>query len=223
MESEEQMGSSAEQMDAGDTEEMEGEESNVSVDMDVDAEADDTPDDDEDGTKPLRPNFKDGDDRDRFNYNVFTRENDEVANAPDLCDAEELTRLRAYLDHQLQGLQGAVSKLANKLQRRLMAQQNRSWSFDLEEGVLDTARLTRVITDPTAPLSFKQEDDSEFRFHARPADHGGGAMCGHSGPHTGALRRENGDPRLYDKGVEGWPFAGGLGQGRQARRTGAPE
>ena len=163
MESEEQMGSSAEQMDAGDTEEMEGEESNVSVDMDVDAEADDTPDDDEDGTKPLRPNFKDGDDRDRFNYNVFTREHDEVANAPDLCDAEELTRLRAYLDHQLQGLQGAVSKLANKLQRRLMAQQNRSWSFDLEEGVLDTARLTRVITDPTAPLSFKQEDDSEFR------------------------------------------------------------
>ncbi|MEP0316399.1 MAG: cobaltochelatase subunit CobT [Hyphomonas sp.] len=163
MEPEEQMGSSAEQMDAGDTEEMEGEESNVSVDMDVDAEADDTPDDDEDGTKPLRPNFKDGDDRDRFNYNVFTREHDEVANAPDLCDAEELTRLRAYLDHQLQGLQGAVSKLANKLQRRLMAQQNRSWSFDLEEGVLDTARLTRVITDPTAPLSFKQEDDSEFR------------------------------------------------------------
>ena len=67
-------------------------------------------------------------------------------------DDEELTRLRAYLDHQLQGLQGAVSKLANKLQRRLMAQQNRSWSFDLEEGVLDTARLTRVITDPTAPV-----------------------------------------------------------------------
>lgn len=163
MESEEQMGASAEQMDAGDTEEMEGEESNVSVDMDVDAEADDTPDDEDEGTKPLRPNFKDGDDKDRFNYKVFTTENDEVANAPDLCDSEELTRLRAYLDHQLQGLQGAVSKLANKLQRRLMAQQNRSWSFDLEEGVLDTARLTRVITDPTAPLSFKQEDDSEFR------------------------------------------------------------
>ena len=163
MESEEQMGASAEQMDAGDTEEMEGEESNVSVDMDVDAEADDTPDDEEEGTKPLRPNFKDGDEKDRFNYKVFTTEHDEVANAPDLCDAEELTRLRAYLDHQLQGLQGAVSKLANKLQRRLMAQQNRSWSFDLEEGVLDTARLTRVITDPTAPLSFKQEDDSEFR------------------------------------------------------------
>ena len=163
MEPEEQMGASTEQMDAGDTEEMDGEEANVSVDMDVDAEADDNPDDEEEGTKPLRPNFKDGDDRDRFNYSVFTREHDEVSNAPDLCDPEELTRLRAYLDHQLQGLQGAVSKLANKLQRRLMAQQNRSWSFDLEEGVLDTARLTRVITDPTAPLSFKQEDDSEFR------------------------------------------------------------
>ena len=163
MEPDEQMGASAEQMDAGDTEEMDGEEANVSVDMDIDAEADDTPDENEDGTKPLRPNFKDGDDRNRFNYSVYTREHDEIAQAPDLCDPEELTRLRAYLDHQLQGLQGAVSKLANKLQRRLMAQQNRSWSFDLEEGVLDTARLTRVITDPTAPLSFKQEDDSEFR------------------------------------------------------------
>ena len=163
MQPEEQMGASSEQMEAGDTEEIEGEEANVSVDMDVEADADDTPDDEEEGTKPLRPNFRDGDDRDRFNYNVFTMAHDEVANAPDLCDSEELTRLRAYLDHQLQGLQGAVSKLANKLQRRLMAQQNRSWSFDLEEGVLDTARLTRVITDPTAPLSFKQEDDSQFR------------------------------------------------------------
>ena len=163
MESEEPMGASAEEMEAGDTEEMDGEETNVSVDQDADMEADDEPDDSDDGSKPLRPNFRDGDDRDRFNYQVFTRAHDEVAQAPDLCDPEELTRLRAYLDHQLQGLQGAVSKLANKLQRRLMAQQNRSWSFDLEEGVLDTARLTRVITDPTAPLSFKQEDDSNFR------------------------------------------------------------
>ena len=163
MESEEPMGASAEEMEAGDTEDMDGEETNVSVDQDADMEADDEPDDSDDGSKPLRPNFRDGDERDRFNYQVFTRAHDEVAQAPDLCDPEELTRLRAYLDHQLQGLQGAVSKLANKLQRRLMAQQNRSWSFDLEEGVLDTARLTRVITDPTAPLSFKQEDDSNFR------------------------------------------------------------
>ncbi|HRJ00746.1 MAG TPA: cobaltochelatase subunit CobT, partial [Hyphomonas sp.] len=160
---EEQMGSSAEQLDASDAEDLEGEEANVSVDQDADLEADDTPDEEDDGSKPLRPNFQPGDDRDRFVYNIFTRAHDETANAQDLCDAEELTRLRAYLDHQLQGLQGAVAKLANKLQRRLMAQQNRSWSFDLEEGVLDTARLTRVITDPTAPLSFKQEDDTKFR------------------------------------------------------------
>ncbi len=158
--SEEQMGSTTEEMEAGDSDDIEGEESNVEMDAEMDS--DETPDEDE-GTKPMRPNFQDGDDVDRFNYQVFTRAHDEVANAPDLCDAEELTRLRAYLDHQLQGLQGAVSKLANKLQRRLMAQQNRSWSFDLEEGVLDTSRLMRVITDPTAPLSFKQEDDSNFR------------------------------------------------------------
>ncbi|MFN4025517.1 MAG: cobaltochelatase subunit CobT [Hyphomonas sp.] len=161
--SEEQMGASAEQMEAGDTEDLEGEEANVTVDQEADLDADDTPDETEEGTKPLRPNFQPGDDRDRFVYNVFTRAHDEVAQAADLCDSEELTRLRAYLDHQLQGLQGAVAKLANKLQRRLMAQQNRTWSFDLEEGVLDTARLTRVITDPTSPLSFKQEDDTKFR------------------------------------------------------------
>ncbi|MFT5931464.1 MAG: cobaltochelatase CobT [Hyphomonas sp.] len=162
-ESEEPMGASSEQMESGDSEEIDGEETNVSVDQDVDLEADEDADDSDDGSKPLRPNFRDGDERDKFAYNVFTRAHDEVAQAADLCDPEELTRLRAYLDHQLMGLQGAVSKLANKLQRRLMAQQNRSWSFDLEEGVLDTARLTRVITDPTAALTFKQEDDSNFR------------------------------------------------------------
>ena len=86
MESEEPMGASSEQMEAGDTEEMEGEESNVSVDQDMDMESDDTPDDEEDGTQPLRPNFRDGDDKDRFTYSVFTREHDEVAQAPDLCD-----------------------------------------------------------------------------------------------------------------------------------------
>jgi cobaltochelatase CobT len=83
--------------------------------------------------------------------------------AEELCDAEELTRLRAYLDQQLASLSNVVSRLANRLQRKLLAQQNRTWSFDLEEGVLDVARLTRVITDPTAPLSFKEEADTEFR------------------------------------------------------------
>ncbi|MDJ0922201.1 MAG: cobaltochelatase subunit CobT [Henriciella sp.] len=160
---EETEGATTEEMEAGDAEDMEGEETNVSVDSDVDMESEEDPDDNDDGAKPLRPNYRDGDDKPDFVYKAFTRANDEIAQAVDLCDAEELARLRAYLDHQLESLQGAVSKLANKLQRRLMAQQNRSWSFDLEEGVLDTARLTRVITDPTAPLSFKQEDDSNFR------------------------------------------------------------
>ena len=86
-----------------------------------------------------------------------------MISAEDLCDAEELTRLRNYLDKQLSSLQGVVARLANRLQRRLMAQQNRSWDFDLEEGVLDAARLMRVVIDPMHPLSFKEEQDTEFR------------------------------------------------------------
>jgi len=96
-------------------------------------------------------------------YRVFTTAFDETIDAADLCDPMELDRLRSLLDQQLTALSSIVARLANKLQRRLMAQQNRSWSFDLEEGVLDTARLTRVITDPTSPLSFKAESDSPFR------------------------------------------------------------
>jgi cobaltochelatase CobT len=83
--------------------------------------------------------------------------------AEDLCDNEELDRLRAFLDKQLAGLHGAVARLANRLQRRLLAQQNRDWDFDLEEGVIDAARLARVIVDPMYPLSFKQERDTKFR------------------------------------------------------------
>ncbi len=96
-------------------------------------------------------------------YKVFTTRFDEVIHAEDLCEAPELDRLRAYLDKQLSPLQGAVARLANRLQRKLMAQQNRSWMFDLEEGVLDTARLTRVVIDPMSPLSFKRERDTDFR------------------------------------------------------------
>ncbi len=96
-------------------------------------------------------------------YKVFTTDYDETIDAEDLCEPEELDRLRAYLDQQLASLSSVVSRLANRLQRRLMAKQNRSWSFDLEEGILDTARLTRVVVDPTAPLSFKQEQDTDFR------------------------------------------------------------
>ncbi len=96
-------------------------------------------------------------------YRVFTTAYDETIGAEELCDPMELDRLRSLLDAQLATLSSVVSRLANKLQRRLMAQQNRSWAFDLEEGVLDTARLTRVITDPTSPLSFKMESESPFR------------------------------------------------------------
>ncbi|GAB1380397.1 cobaltochelatase subunit CobT [Pararhodobacter sp.] len=97
------------------------------------------------------------------NYTVFTTQFDEEIGAEDLAEAAELERLRAYLDQQLEPLKGAVSRLANKLQRRLQAQQNRSWEFDKEEGILDAGRLARVVANPTTPLSFKWEKDTEFR------------------------------------------------------------
>jgi cobaltochelatase CobT len=96
-------------------------------------------------------------------YRAFTVKFDETISAEDLCEPEELDRLRGYLDKQLSHLQGVVARLANRLQRRLMAQQNRSWDFDLEEGQLDPARLSRIVIDPLHPLSFKAEKDTEFR------------------------------------------------------------
>jgi cobaltochelatase CobT len=114
------------------------------------------------GDRPARPDLRDGG-KSEPAYKVYTTQHDEVVSAEELCDPEELTRLRAYLDQQLSHLSNVVARLANRLQRRLLAQQNRTWTFDLEEGLLDVARLTRVIVDPTAPLSFKQEEDTEFR------------------------------------------------------------
>jgi len=96
-------------------------------------------------------------------YMAFTNEFDEIIGAEDLCDPEELDRLRHQLDQQLANLQGVVSRLANRLQRRLMAKQTRSWEFDLEEGMLDAGRLSRVVTNPTHPLSYKIERDTDFR------------------------------------------------------------
>jgi cobaltochelatase CobT len=113
------------------------------------------------GEQPARPDLK-GEAK-PITYKVFTTAHDEIVAAEELCDSEELGRLRAYLDQQLSSLSNVVSRLANRLQRKLLAQQNRAWSFDLEEGILDVARLTRVIIDPTAPLSFKEEEDTEFR------------------------------------------------------------
>ncbi|MFC7048430.1 cobaltochelatase subunit CobT [Emcibacter nanhaiensis] len=96
-------------------------------------------------------------------YKVYTTEYDEIIAAEELCDPDELIHLRKTLDQQLSHLQGMVTKLANRLQRMLMAQQMRSWDFDLEEGILDTARLTRVVTNPMHPLSFKMENETEFK------------------------------------------------------------
>jgi cobaltochelatase CobT len=96
-------------------------------------------------------------------YRAFTTQFDEVVEADDLCDADELSRLRGHLDQQLQHMQTVVGRLANRLQRRLLAKQNRSWEFDLEEGMLDASRLARVIANPTVPLSYKRERDTEFR------------------------------------------------------------
>ncbi|MGZ8296739.1 MAG: cobaltochelatase subunit CobT, partial [Allosphingosinicella sp.] len=117
----------------------------------------------EEGMLPVRPNRPLSDLAPQFDYRIFTTRFDEVVEAPELCDEEELGRLRAYLDQQLVHLQSAVTKLANRLQRRLMAQQNRSWDFDQEEGLLDAARLARVIVNPAHSLSYKIERETEFR------------------------------------------------------------
>ncbi len=113
--------------------------------------------------EPWRPNLSVLDNPEAFGYKVFTRAFDEIVGAEDLCDVDELDRLRAFLDKQLQALHGAVARLANRLQRRLLAQQNRGWDFDLDEGQIDAARLARVIVDPMHPLTFKQERETTFR------------------------------------------------------------
>ncbi|WP_299307271.1 cobaltochelatase subunit CobT [uncultured Croceicoccus sp.] len=117
----------------------------------------------EDGMMPVRPNRPWTELPDDFDYKAFSNDFDEIVAAHDLCDEEELARLRTYLDAQLKGLQGIVTRLANRLQRRLMAQQNRSWDFDQEEGLLDAARLARVVTMPGQALSYKVERDQEFK------------------------------------------------------------
>lgn len=112
---------------------------------------------------PVRPNRPQGEIPEGLDYKAYTTRFDEEIEAPELCDPEELDRLRAYLDSQLTGLQGVVTRLANRLQRRLMAQQNRSWDFDQEEGVLDAARLARVVVSPGTALSYKVERDVDFK------------------------------------------------------------
>jgi cobaltochelatase CobT len=139
---------------------QDGESRPIDMDSDRDPDAQDGQDD---TPLPPRPRPRAEADDPSRDYKIFTRAHDEVVDAGDLCEADELTRLRTYLDQQLKPLQSIVGRLANRLQRRLLAQQNRAWSFDLEEGVLDSARLTRVVVDPMSALSFKQEDDTEFK------------------------------------------------------------
>ncbi len=117
----------------------------------------------EDGMQPVNPQRRNWDHMPQSDYKCWSEKYDEIVGATDLADEEELNRLRAYLDQQLAGLQGAVTRLANRLQRRLMAQQNRSWDFDQEEGMLDAARLARVIVSPGHSLSYKIERETKFR------------------------------------------------------------
>ncbi len=117
----------------------------------------------DEGMQPVNPSRRNWDNAPVTDYKVFTQAFDEVVAAHDLAEPEELERLRQHLDQQLASLQGTVSRLANRLQRRLMAQQNRSWDFDQEEGILDAARLSRIVTAPGSSLSYKMERDTEFR------------------------------------------------------------
>jgi cobaltochelatase CobT len=155
----------AEMQARADQTEGEGEEGDdQQTEADSDMEGDGEPGDEGDeGMLPVRPNRPLSDLPPQFDYKAWTTAHDEVIAATDLCDEEELGRLRAYLDQQLVHLQGAVTKLANRLQRRLMAQQNRSWDFDQEEGILDAARLARIVVSPGTSLSYKIERDTEFR------------------------------------------------------------
>ncbi len=148
-----------EQRESDDTE-GEGQEQGEESYDDLDGEPGD---DGEEGMQPVRPNRPVADLSPHFDYKVWTTQFDEIIAATELCDADELARLRGYLDQQLVPLQAVVSRLANRLQRRLMAQQNRSWDFDQEEGLLDAARLARVVINPMQSLSYKVEKDTEFK------------------------------------------------------------
>ena len=167
-------GRDGEASDSADSERMSLEEAEASAEElpdsaseAIDAPAADMADDAEMGdsetaAEPWRPRHNRNEPRGP-DYRPFTTKFDEIVGAENLCDPEELERLRGYLDKQLSHLQGVVARLANRLQRLLLAQQNRAWEFDLEEGLLDPARLSRVIVDPLHPLSFKREKDTDFR------------------------------------------------------------
>ena len=191
--------------------------------------------DSETAAEPWRPRNQRNEPRGP-DYKPYTSKFDEVVGAEDLCEPEELERLRGYLDKQLSHLQGVVARLANRLQRLLLAQQNRAWEFDLEEGLLDPARLSarHRRSDALAVVQAREGHQfpryggdaaaRQFRLDARPSDHGGGDLRRHSGAHAGALRRQGRDFRLHHAGLEGRAIArvlaclGQAGQSRAAQR-----
>jgi cobaltochelatase CobT len=142
-------------------EDAEGETSSVQMEADMDL-TDLGAESDPDEAPSITPDDS-GRIRMDVNYQAFDTQFDEVVRAEELCDPEELTRLRAMLDQQLVSLQHATSKLANRLQRRLLAKQNRTWEFDLEEGILDASRLAMIVADPMHTLAYKQEKETKFR------------------------------------------------------------
>ncbi len=144
--------------EASDSEEMTDSAESDPFDPDADEEPEEA-----ESPVPWRPNPSVLDDPEHFGYKVFTRSFDEEVEAEELASPDELERLRGFLDKELRQLSSAVARLANKLQRKLLAQQNRGWDFDLEEGALDAARLTRIVIDPMGALSFKRERETDFR------------------------------------------------------------
>ena len=164
---EDNAGDDAEGMETADeddgTEAGDDEDSSEAALEEVDDTEADPGDGQDEGKIPFRPNRPLDQLPNTPFYSTFTEEFDEIIRAEELCDSEELDRLRKYLDQQMAQLSGAVAKLANRLQRRLMAQQSRHWQFDLDEGLLDSGRLARVVANPMQPLSYKLESDTEFR------------------------------------------------------------
>ncbi|MDC1366080.1 cobalamin biosynthesis protein CobT [Pelagibacterales bacterium] len=142
-------------------EEVQSEES----ELPVDENNEEMQDLEDEGSENVKPQYKESKSLETIlsEYMVYSNKYDEIITAQDLCEDEELNRLRKYLDQQLRSFQTIISRLANRLQRKLLAKQNRSWEFNIEEGLLDTSRLTRVITDPFYSLSFKKEKDTDFK------------------------------------------------------------
>ncbi len=205
----------------------------------ADAPSGELPDESEDAeseeaSEASRPPTRQGNEARGPEYRVFNPRFDEIIHAEELCDADELSRLRSYLDKQLSHLQGVVGRLANRLQRRLLAQQNRAWDFDLEEGQLDPARLVRVVIDPYQPLSFKQEKDTNFRdtvvtllldnsgsMRGRPITVA--ATCADILARTWSAAASRSRSSASPPGLEGRPEPRGLARRRQAAEPGAPE